>query len=263
MDDFFIAEYFDWKVRRYSYIDRFLNRIVGKVGLRFFPASFVLDKIDGMIIRRVDGKVTSPLFTGRMTNIEQRINMYHLVSQVLIYNVEGEFVELGCNSGQSSVLITKTIQLHNSDKKLSVYDSFEGLPSLSPVDGAAYSEGQLKTTEDVLHYNFKRYNLPLPAIHKGWFNDTLPNGLPDKICFAYLDGDLYESILVSLEHVYPKLTKGAICLIDDYNDPSVNPLGWNHLPGVKKACDEYLADKPEKVTPLYAGEYDHGFFRKQ
>ena len=55
MDDFFIAEYFDWKVRRYSYIDRFLNRIVGKVGLRFFPASFVLDKIDGMI-RACPGK---------------------------------------------------------------------------------------------------------------------------------------------------------------------------------------------------------------
>ena len=95
---------------------------------------------------------------------------------------------------------------------------------------------------------FQRYNLQLPKIHKGWFSDTLPNGLPEKICFAYLDGDLYESILVSLEHVYPKLTKGAICLIDDYNDPSVDPLGWNSLPGVKKACDEYLADKPEKVT---------------
>jgi O-methyltransferase len=188
--------------------------------------------------------------------------MYHLVSQVLVYGVEGDFVELGCNSGQSSVLITKTIQLHNSDKKLSVYDSFEGLPTVNSIDGDAYYQGQLKTTEDVLRYNFQRYNLPLPEIHRGWFSDTLPNGLPEKICFAYLDGDLYESILVSLEHVYPKLTKGAICLIDDYNDPSVDPLGWNNLPGVKKACDEYLADKPEKVTPLYAGEYPHGFFRK-
>ena len=73
---------------------------------------------------------------------------------------------------------------------------------------------------------------------------------------------MYEFILVSLEHVYPKLAKGAVCLIDDYNDPSINPLGWNKLPGVKKACDEYLADKPENVTLLYAGEYAHGSFRK-
>ena len=262
MDDFFIAEYFDWKVKRNSYIDRFINRALGKVGLRIgFPASFILDKVD-TIVGRAEGRLLSPLHSGGMTNVEQRINMYHLVSQVLVYGVEGDFVELGCNSDESSVLITKVIQVHNSDKKLFVFDSFEGLPSLSPVDGSAYRQGQLKTTEDLLRYNFKRYDLPLPEIHRGWFNETLPSGLPDKISFAYLDGDLYDSILISLKHVYPKLTKGAICLIDDYNDPSVNPNGFNKLPGVKKACDEYLSDKPEEVTLLYAGEYSHGFFRK-
>jgi O-methyltransferase len=59
------------------------------------------------------------------------------------------------------------------------------------------------------------------------------------------------------------LTKGAVCLIDDYCDPTINPQGWNMLPGVKRACDEYLRDKPEKVLPLYAGYASHGFFRKQ
>jgi O-methyltransferase len=262
MDDFFITEYFDWKVRRNSYIDRFTNRVLSKIGLRIgSPASFLLDRIDS-IVERIEGRTISPLLSGRMTNVEQRINMYHLVSQVLAYDVDGDFVELGCNSGQSSVLITKIIRFYNSDKKLFVYDSFEGLPSLSPIDGSAYYRGQLKTTEDALRYNFDKYNLPLPEIHRGWFSDTLPNGLPDKISFAYLDGDLYDSILISLEHVYPRLTKGAICLIDDYGDPSINPVGWNKLPGVKKACDEYLSNKPEKMTLLYAADYTHGFFRK-
>ena len=115
MDDFFIAEYFDWKVKRNSYIDRFVNRALGKVGLRIgFPASFILDKVD-TIVGRAEGRLLSPLHSGGMTNVEQRINMYHLVSQVLVYGVEGDFVELGCNSGESSVLITKVIQVHNSD----------------------------------------------------------------------------------------------------------------------------------------------------
>jgi O-methyltransferase len=262
MDDFFITEYFDWKVRRNSYIDRFLNRALGKAGLRVgAPASFVLDKVDSTM-QKIEGRALSPLLSGRMTNVEQRMNMFHLVDQVLAYGVEGDFVELGCNSGQSSVLISKVMQHYKSDKKLYVYDSFEGLPPLHDVDGVAYQQGQLKTTEDVLRYNFKQHNLPLPAIHRGWFNETLPNGLPEKIAFAYLDGDLYDSILISLQYVYPRLTKGAICLIDDYGDPSINPVGWNKLPGVKKACDEYLADKPETVSLLYAGDYTHGFFRK-
>jgi O-methyltransferase len=262
MDNFFITEYFDWKLRRNSYIDRIFNRTLGKIGLRIgTPASFVLDKVD-FTMEKIEGRALSPFLSGRMTNVEQRMNMFHLVDQVLAYGVEGDFVELGCNSGQSSVLISKVMQHYNSDKKLYVYDSFEGLPPLHEVDGSAYYQGQLKTTEDVLRYNFKQHNLPLPEIHRGWFSDTLPNGLPEKTAFAYLDGDLYDSILVSLEHVYPRLTKGAICLVDDYNDPSINPVGWNKLPGVKKACDEYLSNKPEKMTFLYAGVYPHGFFRK-
>jgi hypothetical protein len=157
MDDFFITEYFDWKVRRNSYIDRFTNRVLSKIGLRIgSPASFLLDMIDS-IVERIEGRTISPLLSGRMTNVEQRINMYHLVSQVLAYDVDGDFVELGCNSGQSSVLITKIMRFYNSDKKLFVYDSFEGLPPLSPIDGSAYYRGQLKTTEDALHYNFNRY----------------------------------------------------------------------------------------------------------
>jgi O-methyltransferase len=210
----------------------------------------------------IEKRSISPLQSGKLSNVEKRMNLYHLVSQVLAYGVEGDLVELGCNTGEASVLITKVMQIYNSANMLHVYDSFDGLPQLTNIDGCAYKAGQLKASEGVLRDNFQTLNLPLPEIHRGWFKDTLMVGLPDKICFAYLDGDLYESILISLEHVYDKLTKGAICLIDDYSDPTINPIGWHKLPGVKRACDEFLADKPEKVAPIYAGEYAHGFFRK-
>jgi len=170
--------------------------------------------------------------------------------------------DLGCNTGDSSILITKLLRSHNSDRKFAVYDSFEGLPPAKEIDGEIYKEGYCKTNEDVLRNNFKKYNLPVPEIHKGWFQDTLPDGLPERIAFAYLDGDFYDSILVSLQYVYPKLSPGAVCLIDDYCDPQINPKGWNRLPGVKKACDEYLADKPEKMEFIYSGPYSHAFFRK-
>ena len=35
------------------------------------------------------------------------------------------------------------------------------------------------------------------------------------------------------------------------------------LPGVKQACDEYLADKPERISFIYSAEMSHGYFRKQ
>ena len=33
-------------------------------------------------------------------------------------------------------------------------------------------------------------------------------------------------------------------------------------PGVKRATDEFFADKPEQVSVLYANEYSNGYFRK-
>ena len=171
-------------------------------------------------------------------------------------------LSLACNTGASSVLITRLLQENNSAKKLAVFDSFDGLPSAKQIDGGFYKSGELKTSEGILRDNFKKYNLPIPEIHKGWFQDTLPNELPEQIAFAYLDGDFYDSIIISLQYVYPKLSPGAVCLIDDYCDPQINPKGWNRLPGVKKACDEYLGDKPEKMEFIYSGAYSHAFFRK-
>jgi O-methyltransferase len=259
MDNFFLTEYFDWRIRRISLLDRLVSRVLSKmIGKTEFRSADFFDKL----YANITGNATLTSSSGVMTNIEQRMNMYHLVSQVLAYGVEGDFVELGCNTGASSVLITKLLAEHNSNKKLAVYDSFEGLPKSRPIDGSFYEEGYCRTSEDVLKENFNFHKLPIPEVHKGWFQDTLPNGLPERIAFAYLDGDFYDSIRVSLQYVYPRLSPGAVCLVDDYCDPQINPKGWNRLPGVKKACDEYLVDKPEKMEFIYSGSYSHAFFRK-
>jgi O-methyltransferase len=202
------------------------------------------------------------IYSGLMTNVEQRINMFHLVEQVLAYEVSGEVVELGCHEGQSAVLLQRVILEHEPHRTLHIYDSFEGLPEASDKDGSIFKAGWLATTEEIVRTNFRRYGLPEPLIHKGWFDKTLATDLPERIAFAHLDGDFYDSIKVSLEHVYPKLSRGAVCLVDDYCDPAANPNGWNLLPGVKRACDEFLSNKPEKMIPIYSGAYSHGFFRK-
>jgi O-methyltransferase len=257
MDNFFIVKYFDWQVKRASHIDRALNIVARRFGVTLNTAEFV----DRMIYR-LTGNHYPPARSGISTNVEQRINMYHLVTQTIAHNVEGDLVEVGCNEGQSAVLITKVIHDFKSTKTLHVYDSFEGLPSARNEDGNSYKRGDLATTEYVLINNFRMHGLGLPTIHKGWFNDILPARLPEKICFAHLDGDLYDSIMVSLKYVYPRLSSGSVCLIDDYCDTSINPDGWNYLPGVKKACDEFLSDKPERMVYLYSGAFTHGFFWK-
>jgi O-methyltransferase len=245
MDNFFIIQLFDWNPPKVSRRVEWVNGVLKKLG--FWTTL-----------------QPPPGSTGCMTNVEQRMNLYHLASQVLAYGVPGDLVELGCNQGRSSVVIRKIIEQYDPTRGFHVYDSFEGLPAVHECDGSTpFSQGEMKTSRQVLEENFRHYGLRLPDIHPGWFQDTLPTGLPDRIAFAYLDGDLYESIRVSLEHVYPRLSPGAICLIDDYADPSIYPEAWNLLPGVKQACDEFFADKPEKMEFLYSAEQSHGYCRKQ
>lgn len=257
MDNFFITRDFDWQIRRSSHLDRALNILARPFRRRIETASLIDAAID-----RVSGLSFPNQRSGISTNVEQRMNMYHLASQVIAYDVPGDFVEVGCNEGQSAVLLRKVLVAYRSEKQLHVYDSFEGLPTVGAEDGDTYKDGDLATTREILLENFATHGLAPPVIHKGWFADTLPTELPERIAFAHLDGDLYESILVSLQHVYPRLSRGAICLIDDYCDPEINPKGWNHLPGVKKACDEYLAGRPEEICYLYSGTFTHAFFRK-
>ena len=259
MENFYITDYFDWRIRRSSNLDRAFNLLLRRSRLRYRANTA---EFSDRLVGRLTGKAVPATLSGISTSIEQRINMYHLLSQVIAYDVEGDVVELGCNEGQSAVLMQKVIEGHRCTKELHLYDSFEGLPTVSDADGSSYGEGDLATTEEVVRENFATHTLRQPSIHRGWFSDTLPTQLPEKIAFAHLDGDLYQSILVSLQHTYPRLSKGAICLIDDYCDPDVYPSGWNYLPGVKKACDEFLSDKPERVSYIYSGVYSHGFFRK-
>jgi len=218
-----------------------------------------------------------------LINIEQGMNIYHLLSQAILLKIPGDVVELGCYDGLTAALMQKTLDQYKCNKKLHIYDSFEGLPKKTKSDGnTTFQEGDFKTIKHALIHNFKILNLEIPEIHAGCFKDTLPTQLPEKICFAHLDGDFYSSIKESLEYIYTKLSKGAIVVIDDYCAPEIHKqiqhkLNSNQrnlhnrrvykvediLPGVKKACDKFFKHKKERVSVLIAGDERHGYFRKQ
>jgi O-methyltransferase len=202
-----------------------------------------------------------------MWSVESRLNLFHLATSVLEFGVPGDFVEIGCHDGESSVLLQRLLTSLDASRKLHVYDSFQGLPKPSPEDESAYEPGEMRTSRAALVARFEQAKMPLPVIHEGWFEQTLPGGLPDRIAFALIDGDIYASTRVALEHVYPRLAPRAIAKFGAYCDEAVHVPRTTSLkyrcPGVKRASDEFLADKPESVSVLYAGEYTTGYFRKR
>jgi len=196
---------------------------------------------------------------GTMLDACRMMDIYHLLSQVAVFGVEGHAVELGAHEGQSAILMQEIINYHGSNMEFHVYDSFSGLPAQHAFDAGGYLlPGDLSTDASVFLNNFARQGLAPPAVHGGWFQDTLPQELPRKICFAHIDCDYYTSVTEGLAAVYPRLADNAVVVIDDYD--------WEGLPGVKIAVNEFLRDKPEIICPLrVSAEFDavHAFFRRR
>ena len=151
--------------------------------------------------------------------------------------VPGDFVELGCYKGDTSLLLAEVLK--GGDKRLWIYDSLEGLPDKTDADESAVGEsfkgGELFVTKREVKERFLRANLPVPAIKKAWFNELTDNDLPERIAFAFLDGDFYESIRDSLKLVASKMAPGGVIIVHDYSNPA--------LPGVAKAVDEWTKGK--------------------
>lgn len=183
----------------------------------------------------------SSVARGQMLDGGRATNIVYFVLQCSA--LPGAMVEFGCHSGRTAALLASIVE-----KPLYLYDSFEGLPDRAPQDAGAiayFKAGALAVDRAEVSKMFESLKLREPIVHKVWFNQIQPDQLPESICFAHLDGDLYTSIRDSLRLVYARMVTGAACVIDDY--------GWSGLPGVQVAVDEYLRDKPEKARPLVTG----------
>ena len=179
-------------------------------------------------------------------------------------SIPGDFVEMGCYKGDTSLLLTDIIfsgprpagpspravgansraaALRNAQKRqypvsnhrLFIYDSFEGLPEKSGKDesviGENFKKGELAVTKREVKERFLKANLPVPVIKKAWFSDLTSEDMPERIAFAFLDGDFYESIRDSLKLVTPRMSEGGVLIVHDYTNSA--------LPGVKQAVDEW------------------------
>src|SRR5262249_2259742 len=78
----------------------------------------------------------------------------------------------------------------------------------------------------------------------GKVEDTIPSSTPKRIALLRLDTDWYESTKHELIHLWPRLVRNGIMIIDDYGD-------WT---GARKAADEFIA---AAGCPLFLNRIDH------
>lgn len=180
--------------------------------------------------------------------------------------IHGDICEFGVAQGETSAVIANEIR--DTNKKLHLFDSFEGLPKPTAKDKLKddiFNLGRIEKYEGTMNCNQELVSQRLKEIsftsgryfiHKGFIDKLIHEDrrLPKKVSFAYVDFDFYEPVLVALNFLHNVTPKGGILIVDDYDFFST---------GVKTAVDEFINDKnkaekyydieiPDKVFGCFA-----------
>ncbi len=177
----------------------------------------------------------------------------------LTRDVKGHVAECGVFRGHSLLPIGLYLRQENALKKIYGFDSFEGFNEEVQIDldlGQEISEGAFNSTSfNYVENLIKGFKLTDEVIiFQGYFEDTLSNVQDKNFSFVHLDCDLYSSYKTCLEFFYPRISKGGIILIDEYNDPP-----W---PGCNKAVDELIQNNAIKLSKIEDNNYVKYFIEK-
>jgi hypothetical protein len=161
---------------------------------------------------------------------------------------EGAVIECGTWRGGMSAGM---IQVGGPQRRYVFFDSFEGLPPAGEHDGQEAKEYQRNTASPTYYDNctasLEEFETTISltgvpseriAIHKGFFEETLPKFASPPIAILRLDADWYESTMVCLEKFWDYLLPGGLLLIDDYHV-------WE---GCSRAVHAFLARRDAKES---------------
>lgn len=157
----------------------------------------------------------------------------------------GDFAECGVWKGGTALMLARV--LHSAkQKKLYLFDSFQGLPKVDPEEDPWFHEGQYSAESVEIVRQVLRDFSDILDIRCGWIPETF-NGLEDnRYAFAHIDVDLYKSTWDCCEYFYPRMTPGGVMLFDEY--------AFAPSRGEKDAIDRFFADKPEIPMTLPTGQ---------
>lgn len=161
-----------------------------------------------------------------MLSQERLDSLQACMEQVLDEGIPGDFIETGVMRGGSVIFMRAVLKAYGvTDRIVWAADSFAGMPTPNPEKYPA-DAGTMWHTLPVgevslehIQRNFSRYDLLDDQVRflKGWFRDTLPTASVERLALLRLDGDLYESTMDAIVPLYPKLSVGGFCIVDDYN----------------------------------------------
>ena len=233
-----------------------MNLLKRRSSKRKQTPQLLADSVEQLAVRFPDAlpwqlQIMDSVQSVTMTSPERIFALINAVVYVCENNIPGDFVECGVWKGGSSAAIAQTlVHVNATDRTLWMYDTFDGMsqPTEADVDFMGQTAGQLLDQQDIAESTSVWCRSPLDEVKttmqatgypidrikfvQGRVEDTLPQQSPRKLALLRLDTDWYESTKCELEILFPKMSSGAVLIVDDYG----------HWQGCRKAVDEYFLD---------------------
>jgi O-methyltransferase len=185
-----------------------------------------------------------------MTSAERIWSLLHAVRYVVDEGVSGDLVECGVWRGGSVMAMAHQLsRMGVTDRRIWLYDTFAGMTQpteadVEAVSGTSASEmlasthvgdgnnvwciaGRADVESNVASTPYPIENF---TFVEGDVAHTLHRSAPETIALLRLDTDWYESTRLGMEVLYPRLSIGGVCILDDYG----------HWQGARKAVDDYF-----------------------
>jgi hypothetical protein len=180
------------------------------------------------------------------TMVPERVYIENLRLAQRVMRTSGSIVECGTWRGGMIAGIADTL---GPSRCYHLFDSFQGLPPVTDIDGVEAREWQTSKSASDHHNNCTASEAEARTamsmseatdyrITPGWFAETLPKIRPQEpIALLRLDADWYESTKCILDNLSAFVAPGGMIIVDDY-------FTWE---GCTHAVNEYATRSKRRI----------------
>ena len=180
----------------------------------------------------------------RLENFPKYVRRQHLKRFLALYEifklvlpVKGSIVECGVFRGfglMSWAKLSTMLEPENFMRRIYGFDTFAGFPTVDERDQSSYKltqHGELaadsyeELRQLIVEYDADRFlgHMPKVELIRGDVTKTIPEFVDKNkhlvVSLLFLDMDLYEPTRIALEHLLPRMPRGAIVAFDELDNP--------------------------------------------
>ncbi len=219
----------------------------------------VIRRVHLSVLRRLLSQTTKAVLRDKLTYLSpaRLRRLESALQQIKARNIPGDIVEFGIALGGSTIILAKAASANG--RNFHGFDVFGMIPAPTSEKDDAKAKQRYETIasgkseglggEEYYGYrpdlygdvcrSLARHGVEVDgstvALHKGLFEDTVPNAPIGTISLAHIDCDWYDPVLYCLTAVADRISPGGMIIIDDYNDYS----------GCRAATDEFVRRRPD------------------